>query len=353
MTATAARIEAMVARNFPGLKHRSLSQDLLANLSGGIDIPVREILKGQPRRRTFLGDKLFRVVKSGYRFKYYTYGTESMGLKDAERAPYGAIQASNSRRDEVTGKLRRYTWASIYDELELGVADEAAAVSGVPWNLRVLGPREAREIVTLCIEKAKATVVLAAGSYSSGSLDLDDTLGAGSEWDNQTNGDSRTSIRSMAQRIAGASGLSVKDIDVFLTDASMNAAQNDPALRSAMQYTSPGALPNEAWLAGAWGVRSVTVADAFYKDASGNFVSMYGDIAVLRVAQDLSSDYDTESGNLDSFTEFKWMGAGSMAGPQVPFRENLNTAWYFPYQDFSQPVQVNTSAAGIIRNTAS
>lgn len=346
-------IDTVLARTFPGIKHRSLSQgDLIANLSGGINVPVREILKGQPRMRTYLGDVLFRVVPAAWNFKYYVFGKESMSLKNAERGPYGAIQASNARLDEVTGKLRRYTWASYYDDLDIGVADEAARLVGLPLNLQAKAARDAREIVMLAVEKARSVVALAAGSYSSGTLDLDDTLGAGSEWNDPTNGDSRTSIRSMAQRIAAANGLSEKDIEVVLSFAAYSAAQNDPVLLAKLAYTAGAVVPNEEILATYWGVRKVTVADAFYTTDGSTLTSMYGDVAFCRVARDLGAQYDTTEGALDSFCSFQWLSAGSTAGPLTPFYQNINSTWYFPFQHFEQAVQVNTSAAGIIRNCA-
>lgn len=333
---------------FPGVRGRSLSQgDLTANLGGGINVPVREILLGQPNPMRYLGDDLFRVVPAAWNFQYYTFGVENRSLKDAERAMKAMIQASDSRIDSVTGKLRRYTWASMYDQDEIGIANEAARTVGLPLDLQAKGARDSRSLVMLAVEKARSVVALASATYSS-SPDLDDTLAGGSEWDDPTNGDSRTSIRSMASRIAAANNVQIENIDVYLTHAAYEAAQNDPVLLAKIQYTGGAITPAVATLQAYWGVGKVFVGDAFYNTtgALGAMTSLYGEVAILRVSRELPQ-YDTSEGALDSFVAFQW---ASPMGPLAPYFVNENTTWYFPFQHYEQAVTVNTSASGIVRN---
>lgn len=336
------------ALSFPGIRARSLSQgDLTANFGGGVNIPVREILLGQPSPIRYLGDDLFRPIPAAWNFQYYKYGVENRALKSAERPMRAVIQASDARIDSVTGKLRRYTWASVYDMDEIAIANEAARAVGLPLNIQAKGARDARMIVNLAVEKARSVVALASASYSS-SPDLDDTLASGSEWDDPTNGDSRTSIRSMASRIAAANNVQIENIDVYLTHASFEAAQNDPVLLAKLQYTGGAITPDAATLAKYWGVGNVFVGDAHYNTtgALGAMTSMYGDVAILRVSRDLPQ-YDTTEGALDSFVAFQWSGP---SGPLAPWLEEENSSWYFPYQAYEQAVTVNTAACGIIRN---
>lgn len=334
-----------------GIRGRSLSQtDLGTNLGGGINVPVREIILGQPVPRQYLGDLLFRDVPVAWNFMYYKYGVENQSLKDAERGFKAEIQASDTRIDNVTGKLRRYTWASYYDQDEIGIANEAARNVGLPLDIQVKASRDARMIVRLAMEKAKSVVALATASYSASGPDLDDTLAGGSEWDDATNGDSRTTVRSMAARVANANNVQISDIDVILTTAAMQAAQNDPVILARLQYQGV-LMPTTAVLAEYWGVNSVQVGDAFaYGSAVAPGTSLYGDVAFFRVRKDLAAAYDTTEGSLDSFVAFGWK---SNPGPLSPFYVPGNTTWYFPWQEYLQAVQVNTMAAGILRNVSS
>jgi len=339
---------------YPGVRFRALNQgDLAADFSLGINIPVNEIILGQPKLISLLGEQLFRPVPSAWNGMYRKYFLERFAKADARRGFRAQIQASDFRIDTVPFKLQRYTWQTLFDIDELGIATETEQALGVPLGVQAKAATLARDIVDLSVEYDRATVVLASASYGTG---LDVTLAGGSQWDNASAGDSRTSIRSMAAKIAAANALQIPNIDVYLTFKALEAAQNDPLFIQRRQYAIGVDVPMEEQIRQYWGVGRIIVGDAFFSSDNTTLQSMYTDplgvynsIAVLRVSQALQG-YDTREGQLDSFVRFNWRGA---QGALMPYMIEERTSWAFPYQWHEFQTQVNKSAAGIIRNVHS
>lgn len=320
--------------------------DLSINYGLGINIPVTELVLGQPFRRDMLGDMLFRKIAVPWNFQYQKFDLAMHQKKDAKRAFQSRYQSSGMTVDTVASKLARYGWETMLDKDIIGIANEAdSLLGGVPLRIQERMQKLSKRIVDLSLEYDRSVIALAAGSYSS-SPDLDTTLGAGSEFNDATNGDSRTAIRTMASAVAAANGaLQITDIDVYLTHLAFEAAQDDPLFVSRRQYQNQAAA-TAADLQSYWGVGQVFVGDAHYTTDNATLTSMYGDVAILRVSKNLSQ-FDQEEGQLDSFVAFKWRGT---AGAVQPYYDPKISSWCFPWDDYEKQAAVTTTAAGIIRN---
>jgi hypothetical protein len=326
--------------------------DTIANFQFGIDVPVTELIVGQPRLASPLGAELFRPVGARtVSFKYPKFGLERFGVKDAKRPMRSKFQASELRADDGTGKLERYGWTALLDRDELDNADAADSALSLNLRIREKHQRLARDLVDLSVEADRATVALAAGSYSQSSPDLDVTISGGSEWNHSTGGDSFASLWAVAELLAATNGVSVADLDVYLTHVSLRAAFQDPVFRAARNVGGATEVPSVDELRRYWGVRRVIVGDGYKQDSAGTGIeSLYGDVAIIRVSTALTG-YDLDAGNLDSFCRFYWQ----QFGPEGRAMQNIwiaeRTSWAFPWEHWEEPLTVNTKAAAIIRNT--
>jgi hypothetical protein len=322
--------------------------DPLTNFQLGIDGPVSELMIGNPKLIRMLGNSIYRTVGvPTVSFQYQKFGLERFETKDAKRGMRAKFQTSELAVDTVSAKLARFGWAALLDRDEIANSEAFEGVFAMSLRIRERHQSLSREIVELTLEKLRATQVLAAGSYSQSTPDLDST--PATKW-NDTGGDSRKDIRAAASTLAAANGIQIENIDVYLSHAAYEAAQDDPTMLSRRVNTGMSTVGTEI-LREYWGVNSVTVGDAYEIDSAGTgVVSMYGDIAVLKVAQPLVG-YDDTEGQLDSFVKFKWRQfvAGS---PLQPWFINEITSWTFPFEDWEFSDTVNITAAAIIRDVA-
>lgn len=315
-----------------------------------VDSITTAIVVGQPRPQQNFGEGLFRRVGvRTWTFQYRKYGLETLEIRKAKRAMRAKIPHSDLSISKLAGKLERYSWRTLADRDELANSDAAEQSIGDPIrSMRVRYARAARQIVTLAMEYDRAQLVLATASYSQSGPDLDLTLGAGSEWNDPTNGDSKTNIRAMASTLATQHGLNISNIDVHLTNSSYEAALDDPKFNT-KRGNFATAIANVEELRAYWGVRRVTVGDAIYSPDGSTLSSLYGDIAVLDVADELRG-FDEDEGTLDNFVRFAWLN-GPDGVAQQPWYTNENTTWSFPWEGWENPVSINSKASAIIRNT--
>lgn len=326
------------------------SGDPLVDSQLGIDPVVTSLVVGQPRRIMNFGEGLFRRVGvPTWTFQYRKYGLETLLIRKAKRAMRAIIPHSDLSVDKLPGKLERYSWRTLADRDELINNDAAERAIGAPTlTMRERYARAARRIVDLSMEYDRAQLVLAAGSYSQSAPDLDLTLAGGSEW-NAAGGDSRTDIRAMASVLAAQHGLTIAHVDVHLTNASFEAAIDDPDF-IARRANYATAVANEEELRAYWGVRRVVVGDAFYSDDGLGLESLYGDIAVLDISSELRG-FDESEGQLDNFVRFAWSnGPDGVAGES--WYDRANTTFSFPWEGWENPVSINNKASAIIRNCA-
>lgn len=319
--------------------------DLVQNYQIGIDVPITDLVLGQPRLRMMLGEKIFRPIEvPALRFSYTEYGLEGFEVKDALRGMRAKIQHSDFVLDQIPEKLKRYSWASLADRDEIGNADAFANAQGLDLRVRRKYTSLAQMIVDVSIEQERADIVLAAASYSQSTPDLDLTMGTA--W-NDTGGDSRTAVRAQASALAAANGVQIEDIKAFITHETLEAAQDDPTWL-AKRANFDDKTPTVGQLADYWGIGGVEVGDAYRTDDGATVVSMYGDICVLRVDVP-TADYDVTEGRLDSFCRFTWSRFGGVA--LESWFEKFYTSHVFPWEEYETAATVNVTAAAIIRGT--
>lgn len=338
----------------PYLHQRAISGgDLVQQAQYGQDLVTTAlVLATRAHRRQLFGDALFRRVPvPAWTFEYLKYDASRLQIKDARRGLRAPFETSDYKVDKVSGKLVRYGWATEADRDEVLLAsavEQALGLNGPTLPLRERKAADSKLVVERSIEKQRAAIALAAASYSQSSPDLDTTIATNSEWNHATNGDSRSSLRSVAEVLAAVHGVSIEDIDVVLSIASFHAAQNDPTFVS-RRGNFATEVANAEEIRSYWGVKSVTVGDSIELDSSGAAVSMYGDVAVLRVSP-MVEVHDPSVGELDSFVDFRWAAGEGVA--IEPFYDADRTTWRFPWEGWSLPVNVNTLTAAIIRNTS-
>jgi hypothetical protein len=322
--------------------------DLTSNYQLGINTPITGLVIGQPRRRVMLGAKLFRFVPApNIRFSYTEHGLEAFVVKDARRPMRSRIQYSHAVLDQIPDSLERFSWASLLDQAELGNAGAFDAAMGLNSMVQRKHATLAQRIVEIAIEKERSTVALAAASYSQSAPDLDVTLSGGSEFNHSTGGDAKAAIRALASVLAAANGVGIMDVDVYMTRASFEAAQDDPVYNTRRGNFATD-VPSEQELATYYGVNSVVVGDAEVTTDGLTVASLYGDVTILRINVP-GGDYDTSEGQGDSFCEF---AANQLGVALEPWFENSITSWANPWEQWTAPRQVSTTAAAIIRNCA-
>lgn len=326
------------------------SGDPLIDSQVGIEPLITGLVVGHPRPRRNFGESLFRrVTVPTWTFQYRKYGIETMMVRKAKRGMRSIIPHSDLSVDKLPGKLERYSWRTLADRDELINSDAAERAIGTPTvSMRQRYASAARTIVELSMEYDRAQLILAPASYSQSAPDLDLTLAGGSEW-NAASGDSRSDIRTMANALAAPHGYTIEDVDVHLTNASFQAALDDPIFvaRRANYATAVG---NAQELRAFWGVKSVMVGDAIYSDDGITKESLYGDIAVLNLSRELR-DTDDREGTLDNFIRFAWANAPDGVATESWY-ERANTTYSFPWEGWENPVSINPNSSAIIRNCA-
>lgn len=321
--------------------------DLTINFQLNIDVPITGLVKGHPKLVTMLGEQICRAIEvPTYNFSYLVFNAARFIDKDSERAMRANFQTSGRTFDTEAAKLVRHGWASLADRDELINADAAQAALGIPLNVRAKYATLARDIVDMSLEVKRAALIVAGSSYSSSSPDLDVTLAGASEWDS-AGGDSRVDIRALADTLAAANSLQIEHIEVFLTHKSFKAAQDDPTFIAARVNQSTETAGADE-LRSYWGVGRVTVGDGYNSTDGVTLTSLYGEVAILKVMQNLS-EYDSREGELDSFVRFLWSRGAGIA--VQPFFEKMMTSWVFPWEAWENAKTVNTKTAAIIRNT--
>lgn len=300
-----------------------------------VDPVVTALVTGQPLPLNLPGTQLFRpVLVPSFNFQYRNYGVESFLPHDTERAMRAPIKHSDRAFTTTSGKLKRYSWMELADEDELANADPSL-------RLRELKASAARTIVEMGIERAIhaiVTDVTPGNTYASGHI-----FNLTNGFNDATAGDSRAAVRAACAAIAGKTGMPYSSMVVFLPEASLQAALDDPEFLAKRQYTGT-ATASLADLAAYWGVGRVWSANPI--TASGTTISsLYSDVAVVYL-DSIPADYDTEYGSLTWGATFKW-NRGSVL---MPFRDAKTTSWHFPYQDYALPKAINPNCAAIITN---
>jgi hypothetical protein len=322
--------------------------DLSANFQLGIDTPITGLVLGQPRRRVMLGSKLFRFIPvPTIRFSYTEHGLEAFVVKDAKRPMRSQIQYSHAVLDQIPDKLERYSWASLLDQAERANAGAFDARMGLNSMVQRKHAILAQRIVEMSVESLRATVGTAAASYSQSAPDLDVSLSSGSEFNHGTGGDAKLAIRTLASTLAAANGVGIADIDVYMTRASFEAAQDDPVYNTRRGNFATD-VPSEQELATYYGVNSVVVGDAEATTDGLTVTSLWGDVTILRINVP-GSEYDTEEGQGDSFCEF---ASAPLGAALEPWYEPGITSWATPWEQWTAPRQVSVTSAAIIRNCA-
>lgn len=311
--------------------------DPMEHLQLGIDPVITQLVLGTPIRRTMPGQRLLRNIGvDSWKFSYNQYGTEHFRRFDTERAMRAEIRTSDRSFQQQVDKLRRFTHATKRDRDELANASPTL-------RLRELQTFDARMAVLLDIEYRIRDLVTTAANYP---VSHRLAISGGSEW-NAAGGDSRADVRSMAAAIAASTGLSFSDLTVFLTEASLNAALEDPVfLASRHNYDTN--TPSASDLAKYWGVGSVWSANPITADEDGVVSAMYGDVAIIYFAGDNPTDFDTTYGEATWAVNFRWNKGVALS----PFYEEKTTTWWFPWQDYANPKIVNSNYGAIITNTA-
>lgn len=317
------------------------TENPIVNVQLGTDPMVTQLVLGQPQAVRFPGMEILRPISvDAWTFKYTVYGKEHLGHFDTRRGMRAPIRHTDWKVSTVTEGLERYSFSTVRDQDELNNAAPSLAVRERSATL-------SRRIVEMDIERKIRDLLLdSTTGYAANHII---TLGAGNEWDDATNGDSKASIRTLSKQIAVDTGLQPADMHVFLPMAALEAAKDDPTfLAIRANWTSD--ISDEMALAKYWGVGRVWSANPVEIDTSSpdDVVAMYGDTAIVYYPGD-AAGYDTTYGDLHFGATFKWnKGVAS-----TPWYDNKTTSWYFPWTDYAKEAVTNYLCGGLVLNTSS
>lgn len=312
--------------------------DPMTNVQQNIDPTITSLVVGAPYRKTYPSTLILRNIEvPTWIFQYNVFGYEAWEDIDTERAMRAEITTSDAEFSTAAAKLRRFSHAMKRDEDEISNANPTL-------RLRELLAAQSKFKVDMNIERIIKSLLTTTTNYP---VSHRLALAGGSEWDS-AGGNSRADIREMAAAIAGDTGVSYEDINVFLSEASLNAALSDPTFLGARQNYDTD-TPNKDALARYWGIKKIVTANPLEYTAAGVVSPMYSDVAILWVDNPLGGDWDTEHGSFDFAVNFKWNKGLAMKA----WFEQKTTTWWFPWQDYANPKMINNKLGAIITNCAS
>lgn len=307
----------------------------LENVQLNIDPIVTDLVLGQPGPGVMPGERILKPISTqAWNFQYRQNDKERLKRFDTERGMRQPYKTADFRYTMVSAALKRFSFATLRDVDELTNAHPSL-------GLREACGRFSKTIVDMDLERRRRDLLVASGSYDSGNTLA---IGSGSEW-NTAGGDSRTDIRSMLAVISGKTGLTYKQISVFLSDASLQAALDDPLFNAARSnYTTDTA--DEAALQRYWGSGPVWSANPVEVTDAGVVTPMYGDVAILYYNSGVSG-VDTMDGDLTFGASFNWNGGVA----SKPFYKEDITSWMFPWTAYNYPAITTDFAGALITNT--
>jgi hypothetical protein len=346
-------VQRVLAGLYQGTGRAALG-DPFIGVQGGINPFVQEVMVGLPRSVVTPGRIIFRSVGvDAIKFSYKTFGKERFLKQDTRRPALAPFKWAQRPYAYTTEQLERRGFVSVADRDE--IANAGSISSGLVNDLAVRKAFEAREQVDNDLESVRATLLNATASYALTPTTLS------TPWDDAS-GDSRADIQTIAWALANANNVQPMQIGVVLTHASYQAAQSDPTMIAALTAGGGGARdkigfsPTAAQMRDYWGVGDVQVADWFQTDPAtpDTLASAYGDNAYLYILRDAMQGFDSRESSNDFACDFDWSRAGGLALDPVEKTvevEGIATATLFPWESWTTPRIVNTSAGALLKNT--
>lgn len=309
-------------------------------LNQEFDPILTALAQGRGQRTTMLSKMILpQTPVSKASFQWRQYKNEHLMSLDTRRAMEAPYNTRSWTHSVQSANVTYYGLATPRDVRVQANADE-------DLNMRLRDLTLARQGVELNQEIVAADLLKTAGSYPAGNVT---TLAGGSEFNDPTNGDSRVAIRALATTIAEQFNQGADSINVAITQATANAAMDDPVF-IARSYNLSIESPNETadTLRRYWGVKSVVIGDALSSvDADTAPTSVYGDIAILWLDEGMPM-HDTSYG-ATSFGRHFTLNSGVAS---TPYYQESNTTWYYPWDAADVPLLINNTAGGLLLNCA-
>lgn len=301
-----------------------------------VDPVITDLVLGTPTPRFYPSERILPLKTAPkWSFQYTRYDNAHIVRHDTRRAMRAPIRLGDFQGETETAKLDRFSFGVTRDVDELQNTDDH-------FRLRERSAIYSRRVVRLdCEARAAALLTNTATYHADNAL----TLASGDEWND--GGDSRADVRLILKSLRAKTALPWEAFTVWLSGASLEAALEDANfLANRSNYTAD--TPDLAALARYWGVKEVWSSTVLLADtAASDPFDPYGDSAIIYYdGGDTSLDVDF--GDIVFGHTFTWNGGVA----SVPWYEEKETSWVFPWTEYRQPLALMNKAAGIIKNTA-
>lgn len=308
----------------------------------GQDTVMSSLILGKPQNQVYPGklilpDRPTRTMT----VKWPVFGTEHLKKFKTERAAGADIGTRRFAVSYDRAELKRYTFGTRFDEIEL---ENAAAAGMMPMALQEAGYELARRAVEDDLERIRHGLLTTPGNYAAAN-ELD---ASGAPWN--TTGNSYNDVRSVVEAISNKTGVGGKSIrGVIATDA-LNAVYRDANFQAVRNGAGGGQglrIPTNQEIADYWGIDRLDEADIrVVDDDTTTITTLYsGKLILYRPTG--TPGVDTTFGDVVPGVTFT-MGRGG-ARPVVNMAEaTLNTDRVFPWERIALPKVFSYDAMGLI-----
>lgn len=322
--------------------HRSVS-DPLTMTRLGQSVMLTDLVLGQPQLGVFPSRLILpRKTVADINYKYPVWGKGHLRRYDTRRGLSAQIMRAKQTVSYLTGTLQRHTLAADCDVAELSFNSQG--IPAAVW--RESKTTLAKQLVDLDIESIAATLLTTSTNYP---VSHRTALGSGSEWDN--GGDVREDVLAMANAISvdSAGLIRPQDVSLYLPTASLEAALSDSAFTAASVYSST-ARPGVDRLRDYLGIKEIiTGSPVVVDDTETTTSSMYGDVAILFVNNDVNRGLNTQYGQLNFGATF----APNNGIALNSWYDDDHSTWVFPWEDWVEHKITNNAMGAIITNCSS
>jgi hypothetical protein len=310
----------------------------------GQDTVMSSLVLGKPQGSVrpgsvILPDRQVRTLS----VKWPVFGNEHLAKQETLR-PAGAD--IKHRRFAVTydsGELKRYSFATRLDEIEV---DNARAAGMMPMDLREAGYALAQRAVEDDIERIKATMLTTSGSYDSANK-VDCTT----KKFNSASGNVYADARTVIEGISAKTGVGGSGIEAFVSRDTLNGIYRDPVFLAVRGVAGQGQglrIPTEQEIAAYLGISRVWSEDVRVLNDDGTIGSLYSGVMIFYRPSG-TPGVDTTFGDVIPGVTFTWGRGGARAQINMA-ASSMSTDVAWPWERVALPKVFSYDAMGLLYN---
>lgn len=310
----------------------------------GIDSEVTGLIVGRPQSLVRPGEVIlpWRTVRTvGYRYPTFTDLARFKPF-ETKRGLSADIRTARLTGSYASGETTRHSFAYEYDEAEIANRD---AAGNFPLSIREMASALAREAVLDDIERERAVLLTATATYTQSNYT---TIAGGAEWDSAGSA-MQADIDAAANAMSLRTGAQRSQMILYLGGTAGRAALMNREFRAARAGTAQStSFPTFDEIARWLGIARVWSDDRQVLDTAGTALEyLYGENAILYLPSK-PSGMDDMFGTYQPGATF----TTNMGAALQPWRENKNTTWYFPFEQWADVKIFNDANMHLFQNTA-